>query len=149
MRLVTNCRLIGVITLAATIVANPASAQNTRNWQTGKLLEMEQTKVREGATKTTNTDGSAKKKSDDNTDYSQTTTTTTSDNYETYQIYTIQGNGKVYVAKEHLLFPWSKPANLEVGEQVEFSVQKNTMYILDSDKKQHKASITKISAKGD
>ena len=149
MRIVTICRAVSVCTFAAMLAANPVCAQNSRDWQTGKLLEMEQTKVPEGTTKTTNTDTSAKKKSDDKTDYSQTSTTTTSDNYETYQIYTVQGNGKIYVAKEHLLFPWSKPANVEVGENIEFAVQKNTMYILDSDKKQHKASITKVSAKGD
>ena len=149
MRVVFVLRVVVICALATSFALTPASAQNNRNWQTGKLLEIEQQKVREGSTKTSNTDASAKQKNDNKTDYSQTTTTTTTDNYETYQIYTIQAGEKVYVAREHLLFPWSKPANVEVGDKVEFAVQKNTMFILDSDKKQHKASITKVSVKGD
>jgi hypothetical protein len=79
-----------------------------RAWQTGKLIEVEQEKVKEGSTKTTNTDAEVKNKGD-KAKYSGNSTTTTSDNIDTYQVYTIQGGDKVFVAKEKLLFPWSKP----------------------------------------
>jgi len=55
---------------------------------------------------------------------------------------------RVYVAKEHLLFPWSKSANVTVGEAVKFFPEKNKIYILDDDGKEHKATIVKVSMKG-
>ena len=126
--------MTAVVTLAAA----------ARNWQSGTLLETEQSKVREGSTKTSNTDGTAKDRGD-KTDYSQNTTTTTTDNYETYQNYTIEAGKKLYVAREHLLFPWSKPANVTVGEPVKYAVEKGKLYLLDDDGKEHKTSIVKVS----
>ena len=121
-------------------------AAGPRNWHTGTLMETEQEKVREGSTRNSNTDGSAKQRGN-KTDYSENTTTTTNDNFETYQIYTIEGAGKVYVGREHLLFPWSKPANITVGEPVKFAVEKNKLYILDADAKEHKATVTRVRVK--
>lgn len=123
-----------------------ASAATDRNWVSGTLTEMEQQKVPSGSTKTTNVDGSSKDKGD-NTNYSGTATTHTTQDYDTYEVYTIQGDNKSYVARERLLFPWSKPANVTVGEKVKYSVQKNTLYILDDDGKEHKAGITKVKMK--
>ena len=114
-----------------------ASAQ-TRNWQTGTLVETEQTKVRDGSTKNTIRD---------NSDSSRHSTTTTTDNYDTYQVFTIDAGGKTYVARERLFFPWSKPALATVGEPVKFAVEKNNLYILGEDEKQHKAGIVKVSMK--
>jgi hypothetical protein len=70
------------------------------------LTGTEQEKLKEGSTKTSSTEGSAKDKGN-KTEFSKDTTTTTTDNYETYHIYTIESENKVYVASEHLLFPWS------------------------------------------
>jgi hypothetical protein len=128
------------------LLPSAALAASSRNWQTGTLMETEQQKVREGSTQNSNTDGSAKKRGD-KTDYSQNTTTTKTDNFETYQIYTIEAGGKVYVAREHLLFPWSKPAHITVGEPVKLAIEKNKLYILDADEKEHKATVTKVSMK--
>jgi hypothetical protein len=138
-----NSRLLlcGLLFIAA---ATAAAAANAHNWQQGTLTESEQAKVKEGSTKNSNTDGTAKNRGN-KTDYSQNTTTTTTDNYETYQTYTIQGEHKTYVAREHLLFPWSKPANVTVGEPVKFAVEKNKLYLLDEDGKEHKATVTKVS----
>ena len=119
------------------------AANPSRDWHSGTLMESEQQKVREGSTRTSNTEGTAKDKGD-RTDYSQSTTTTTTDNIDTYQIYTIKGATKTYVAREHLLFPWSKPANVTVGETVKYVVSKNKLILLDDDGKEHKASVTKI-----
>ena len=138
-----NSKLVmcGLLLIAA---ATTAVAANARNWQQGTLTETEQSKVKEGSTKNSNTDGTAKNRGN-KTDYSQNTTTTTTDNYETYQTYTIQGEHKTYVAREHLLFPWSKPANVTVGEPVKFAVEKNKLYLLDEDGKEHKATVAKVS----
>jgi hypothetical protein len=119
-------------------------AADSRNWQTGTLMETEKQEVKQGSTKTTNTEGSAKDNGN-KTDYSQTTTSKTSDDVDTFQVYTIHGDQKTYIARERLLFPWSKPANITVGEKVKFAVEKNTMIILDDDGKQHKAGISKVT----
>jgi hypothetical protein len=118
-----------------------------RNWQSGTLTGTEQEKVKEGSTKTSSTEGTAKDKGN-KTEFSKDTTTTTTDNVETYQVYTIETDKRVYVAKEHLLFPWSKSANVTVGEAVKFFPEKNKIYILDDDGKEHKATIVKVSMKG-
>jgi hypothetical protein len=120
------------------------SADTPRDWQSGMLLDTEKQEVRQGTTKTTNTEGTAKDKGK-KTDYSQHKTTTTTENNDTFQVYTIQGETKTYVARERLLFPWSKPASVTVGDKVKYAVQKNTLYILDEDGKQHKAGVSKVS----
>lgn len=135
-------RLLSVLIIVVTVSA--VWAGNSRNWQSGTLMETEQSKVREGSTKNSNTEGTAKNRGD-KTDYSQNTTTTTTDNYETYQSYTIKGEQKTYLAREHLLFPWSKPANVTVGDKVKFAVDKSKLYLVDDDGKEHKATIAKVS----
>jgi hypothetical protein len=62
-------------------------------------------------------------------------------------VYTIQAADKVYVAKEKLLFPWSKPSSASVGDDVKFAVEKGKLYIRDGDGKEHKATVTKTSMK--
>jgi hypothetical protein len=132
--------LLLTLTLGGSMVLGAA-----RQWQSGKLLDTEQQKVKEGSTTTYNTDGQAKNKSNNKTDYSQNTTATTTDNIDTYEVYTIEGPDKTYIAREKLLFPWSKPANVTVGGDVQYAVEGRKLYILDEDKKEHKASIVKIS----
>jgi hypothetical protein len=127
-----------IVFLCLTVaVAVWANAQN-RNWQKGTLLETEQTKVRDGSTRHTTSNG-------DNS--SQTSTTTTTENYDTYQVFTIDAGQKIYVSRERLLFPWSKPALATVGEEVKFAVEKNNIYIMGEDGKQHKSGIVKVSMK--
>lgn len=132
--------LIAILAVNAVLLAAA-----TRQWQSGKLLDTEQQKVKEGSTTTYSTDGQAKDKGNGKTDYSQNTTATTSDNIDTYEVYTIQGPDKTYVAREKLLFPWSKPANVTVGAAVKYAVDGRKLYILDDDQKEHKASIVKTS----
>jgi hypothetical protein len=129
--------LFGLVTLAVA---------DDHNWQTGTLTATEKQRVPSGSTVTSNTDGSAKDHGN-NTDYSQNTTTTKSKDYDTYQLFTIESGNTVYVASEHLFFPWSKPANLTVGKPVKFAVENDSMYILDSSDKQHKLTVVKTSMK--
>jgi len=136
-------RNFAVIFLLALSVSQAFAATAARDWQTGTLLETEQQKVPSGTTYNSSTDGTAKPNGD-KTKYSQNTTTTASQDYDTFQLYTIQGAGKIYTASERLLFPWSKPANVSVGEKVKYVVEKNKMYILDDDGKEHKATVKKV-----
>jgi hypothetical protein len=131
--------LILVLTLTAVAVAA------TRHWKSGTLTSTEQSKVTEG-TQHTNSDGTVKNKGN-RTDYSQNSTSTSSDNIETYQIYTIDAGHKIIVAREHLLFPWSKSANVNVGEPVKYVVDRGKLILLDDDGKEHKATVVSSTMK--
>lgn len=137
-----------VICLAVLLSALPLSlgAADSYKWQTGKLTSTEQQKVPEGSTSTTNGDSSAKDRGN-RTDYSHSSTTTTTENMETYQIYTIESGNKIFVGSEHLLFPWSKPANIQLGESVKFAMVKGKLIVLDDDGKQHKTTLVRTSLK--
>jgi hypothetical protein len=140
-------RLISLALVICLSGAVSAPAADNIKWQHGTLTSTERQKIKEGSTITHNTDGSAKDRGN-KTDYSSTTTTTKSDDYENYQVYTIESGNVVYVASEHLLFPWSKPADIELGQPVQFTVKSGKMIILDTSGKQHKATVTKTSLKG-
>lgn len=127
--------------LAAFLVSAVALGA-TRHWQNGKLMDTEQQKVKDGTITTYHTDGQVKNK---NGNYSENTTAQTSDNIDTYEVYTIQGPEKTYIAREKLLFPWSKPANVTVGSEIQYAIDGRKLIILDEDKKEHKASIVKTS----
>lgn len=124
------------------------AADKPRDWKTGTLLETEKQQVLEGSTTTTNGEISAKNKGN-KTDFSRNSTSNTTENYDNFQVYTIQGDGTTYVAREKLLFPWSKPASVTVGAKLKFAVEKNTIYLLGDDGKQHKASISKAKMDAD
>src|SRR5690349_1038412 len=89
--------------IMATTIICAWGADNSRDWKSGTLLETEKQQVRTGSTKRTNSDGTVKDKDKGKkADYSQTTTSTTTDEYDTFQVYTIQGDGKTYIARERL-----------------------------------------------
>ena len=104
-------RNLPVVCALSLMAIGAFAADSSRNWQSGTLLETEKQQVPQGTTRTSNTEGIAKDKGN-KTDYSQTTTSTTTQDYDNFQVYTIQGDSKTYVARERLLFPWSKPANV-------------------------------------
>ena len=130
--------------IAIFLVAAMAFAAS-RQWQSGKLLDVEQQKIAEGSSTTHyNTEAQAKTKNG-KTNYTRNTTATTTDNTDTYEVYTIQGPERTYIAREKLLFPWSKPANVAVGAELKYAVEGRKLIILDEDQKEHKASIVKTS----
>ena len=126
----------------------PMAMAGSRHWKSGTLTATEQQKVAEGSTHTTNSDATYKNKGN-RVDSSQNTPTTSSDNYETYQTYIIDAGNKIIIAKEHLLFPWSKPANVNVGEPVKYVVERGKLIMLDDDGKEHKASVVSSSMKSE
>jgi hypothetical protein len=130
--------------LIAVLLAGTMAFAATRQWQSGKLLDTEQQKVTDGSTTHYNTD-SQKNTKNGKTDYSRNTTATTTDNTDTYEVYTIQAAEKTYIAREKLLFPWSKPANVIVGAELKYAIEGRRLIILDEDQKEHKASIVKTT----
>lgn len=116
----------------------------SRQWQHGKLLDTEQQKEKSGSTTFHQNNGEAKAKGD-KANYSENGTSSTSDNIDTYEIYTIQGSEKTYIAREKLMFPWSKSAKVTVGDEVKYAIDGRKLYILDEEGKEHKASIVKAS----
>jgi len=107
------------------------------DWHTGKLTDTEKQEVPSGSTTTYNTNN--------NGNGNRSGTAHTTAETDTYQVFTIETPTKTYVVREKLNFPWSKPANITLGEEVKFMVSGNKMTILDDDQKQHKASIVKAS----
>lgn len=130
--------------LIALLLTGATAFAATRQWQSGKLLDTERQKVTDGSTTHYNTD-SQKKNKNGKTDYSRNTTATTTDNTDNYEVYTIQGPEKTYIAREKLLFPWSKPANVTVGAELKYAIEGRRVIILDEDQKEHKASIVKTT----
>ena len=126
------------ILLPALLLTTTLALANS--WQTGKLTDTEKQEVPTGSTTTYNTDANAK-----DGKYSRNTTAHTTDNTDTYQVFTIETPTKTYIVREKLNFPWSKPANIALGEEVKFTIQGNRLTILDDDQKQHKTSIVKAS----
>lgn len=122
-----------------------AKAQD-RNWQTGTLSKSEHMKVREGSTETTTIDGYL---NDSRNSYSASniSTTNTTNDYETYQELTIEFGQVIYVVREHLLYAWSKPNVSAVGEPIKFTVEKDTLYLIGIDGRQHKTAIVKVKFK--
>lgn len=131
--------------LVAVLLCSAMAFAATRDWQSGKLLDTEQQKITDGSTTYYNTDSQKKTNSNGKTSYTKNTTATTTDNTDTYEVYTIEGPEKTYIAREKLLFPWSKPANVTVGAQLKYAIDGRKLIILDEDQKEHKASIVKTS----
>jgi hypothetical protein len=145
----TQVKLVCILAFTLSLFRVPSvAADKVRNWQSGTLLEMEKQEEVQGATKTVNTDGTAKNKGN-KTDYSETTTSTTTEDRNVFQVYTIKTDAKTYVVRERLLFPWSKPANVTVGGPAKYAIEKNTMYLLDEDGRQHRAAVRKVSMNGE
>jgi hypothetical protein len=136
--------MLSRICLAACVLSLTASsvfsADNSRKWQFGTLLETEKQRVLEGSTERSHSE-----RNGDWNDGSRDRTSTTTDNYDNFQVYTIRGDRITYVVRERLLFPWSKPASVTVGAKLKFAVEKNTVYLLGDDGKQHKAGLSKAS----
>jgi hypothetical protein len=115
--------------LLLTFAVTAVTLAGSRHWKSGTLTATDQSKVAAGSTQSTNTDATYKNKGN-RTDYSQNTKPTTSDDYETYQTYTIDAGNKIIVARERLLFPWSKSANVNAGETVKYAVERGKLYLL-------------------
>lgn len=129
------------------LVCLAGAAEQNRKWQEGKLVSMEKTKELEGMVTNSNTEG--KVKPNGKTDkYSEHSTSMQTANYDDYMIYVIDAGEFTYTAKQKLNFPWSKSANLSVGDSFKFAVQRDKIYLLDDDGKEFSAKVVKKAMKG-
>jgi hypothetical protein len=139
-------RIKGVAWIAVMVVFGSTFAFGaSRHWHHGKLLDTEQQKESTGSTTFHHADGQAKVNGNGRANYSQNGFSNTSEDTDTYEVYTIQGPEKTYIAREKLMFPWSKSANVTVGDEVKYAIEGKKLYIMDEDRKEHKASIVKVS----
>ena len=117
-------RRLWLCLLLAGLAAGLTASEKNRNWQTGKLLDIEMSRVFAGM------QGSAE-------DYSHTAT------YRVYETLTIEGDSHIYVARRGLRWRWSKSLDLAVNASVKFAVEKRKLFVIDEDGKEHELSITK------
>ncbi len=126
--------LLGCIVL----IAASGLAEKKRDWQTGTVLDSDRARNYAGSVATGSASGSAY----GDQVYGNTSSTSVAI-YKTYQTYVIESGKFVYVANERLRWKWSKPANLTVNGPVRFAIEKNKIYILGEDEKEHEAEIVK------
>lgn len=73
--------------------------------------------------------------------------TSSTPDFTTYQEFTIEVGQELYVVRQQLPHPWSKPALRSVGEQVRFAVGAHVVYLIGDDGKQHKTAMVKVKSK--
>jgi hypothetical protein len=123
--------MLGVLTSAT-------AKDKERNWQTGKVLDSDQSRRYVGSI----SDGSTTE--DGTTSHSSGSSTAI---YRVHQVYVIEVGQYVYVSQERLRWKWSKPADLTVNAPVKVAIEKNTMYLIGDDGKEHEAEIVKKTLK--
>jgi hypothetical protein len=142
-----NCRIALMLSsLLLSSLLSSGAEKKTRAWQEGKVVSMEKTHELQGTTTTTNTDGKIKSTSKGDKYESQSTSTETP-NYDDFMVFTIEAGDHVYTARQRLNFPWSKSANVTVGGPVQFALEKNKIYLKDSDGKEWSAAMVRMSVK--
>lgn len=135
--------LLAVVLVVGVACASWSQQKKTRNWQEGVLLSVEKTKELDSTTTTTDTEGKVKP----GDKYSEQSTSTKNQNYDYYAIYAVQAGDIIYTARQHLLFSFSKPANIALGEKLKYAVEKDKLYMLDDDGKEFSAKVVKQALK--
>jgi hypothetical protein len=109
-----------------------------RDWQTGKVLDSQRNRYFAGTVGDANTTIPNEATGLPKTTYSSQTAV-----YRTYETFLIEGDKYAYVAQERLHWKWSKPANLTVNGPVKYAVEKQTLFVIDEDGKEHEMEIVK------
>ena len=63
--------------------------------------------------------------------------------YHVFQTFLIEGETHAYLAQQRLRWRWSKQANLTVNGTVKFAVEKQNLFVIDDDGKEHEMRIVK------
>jgi hypothetical protein len=100
------------------------SKEKERNWQTGKVVDMNRDKSYAGTVDLAGNGSSTAV-------------------YRVYETYAIEAEDYVYVCEEHLKWRWSKPAVLTVNAPVRFAIEKDRIYIKSEDASEHETKIIK------
>jgi hypothetical protein len=141
MRSIGTLCFLGLL-LVGTFTANASAKEKERAWQTGKLLDTNESRVYAGTVGSAS--GSAT--SDGNTSYGQANGSSTAV-YRVYETYTIESGDFIYVCREHIKWRWSKPAVATVNGPVQFAIEKNHLYIKSEDGSEHETTILKTVSK--
>lgn len=128
--------------IAAVFISSGVSAEKQRDWQTGKVLDSERSRYFAGTFGSANTDGQAQANGNYGT-YQSNTQSSQIAVYRTFETFLIEGPTHAYLAQERLRFKWSKPANLTVNGPVKFAVEKQKLFVIDEDGKEHEMEIVK------
>jgi hypothetical protein len=132
---------IAVASVLAFAHAPATAAERKRNWQIGKVLDSQVTKTFAGSSSHTTTSPGIKPDGTYRADAN--TNTNTSANYDIDLIVTIQGDTRIYAASERSRWRWSKQANLTVNGRVQFAVEKDKLFVIDEDGKEHEMKVVK------
>jgi len=131
-------RTLAAVLLCVCFLGGLSAKQKQREWRTGKVLDTD--RIAHYAGTVSSASGSA---SDAwNTAYGQVSGSSTPV-YAVYQTYAIEWGNHVYVCQERLRWRWSKPAVLTVNGPVQFSMEKNRLYLKDEEGREHETKIIK------
>jgi|ERR1035437_4125416 hypothetical protein len=128
--------LISMVSLVLFIASLSLGAQKAREWQTGKVLDSQESSSFAGTVGSANTTAQA------NGNYG-TTNTSQAAVYRVYQNFLIEGPTHAYLVQQFLRWRWSKAANLTVNAPVKFAVEKRKLFLIDEDGKEHQMEIIK------
>ncbi len=111
--------------LALIVLAVPAAARKERDWQTGKVLDPQNSAYNRPSTVDApygNSDVPIVK---------------------VYEPFLIEGPTSAYFARQGLRWEWSKPAELKLNGTVKFAVAGDRLYVIDEAGKERRMQITK------
>ena len=112
-----NRFVITIATIVLLISLSAFASDKAHDWQIGRLLDSEQAQQFVG------------------------------ENAVFVENYTIETETHVYVASQPLKFKWTHTFGVTVGGPIKFSIEKDSLYILDDAGKEHKTRLVKTSLK--
>jgi hypothetical protein len=132
------------------VIAFTAFAAKVRNWQTGTLLDSESSSVYLGTISSTSSSGTVSASTTSIGDYSHTTgaysggsRTSSRPMYAKREVHLIDSDSYVYIVSRLLYWRWNKSADVTINAPIRFATDKQTMYLLDDEGREHKTQIIK------
>lgn len=135
-------RKLGLLLILVLLPSMCFAAKKQREWQTGKLLDTDRSRYFAGTTGSASSQGSAQVHGNTATYNGQSNGSSVAI-YRTYQDYVIESDKYIFVVEERIKWRWSKAARLIVNAPVKFSIEKQKLYLLDDDGKEHETKIVK------
>jgi hypothetical protein len=135
-----------LLALSVVLIQHAAAADKIKNrdWQTGKVLDSQRNRYFAGTVGSTTTPlPSAGDPDGPFATFPKTTNTQQTAVYRVYETFLIEGDKYAYVAQERLRRKWSKPANLTINGPVKYAVEKQTLFVIDEDGKEHEMEVVK------
>jgi hypothetical protein len=134
------------VVLSAALPTISLAAKHERNWQTGKLLDAQKSRIYLGSYGTANTYGNANAYGDSAT-YNTSSNTTTRARYAVEEVEVVESGDKVYVISRLLKYRWNKEADVTVNAPIKFAIEGHNMYLLGEDGREYKTKIIKKTLK--